>query len=180
MLRGCAPHPMLSLQADDSTGDAPQLGCMLRTFPFRTFDDIATLGLEVHVYCPSCYRYVGPIDLGDERLRGRSFVGARFVCGQARRIYNDARQVCGRLGHIVVRPRPTDFIPPSKSIPCAASLVCDACRHGRSVRPPSTCLRGIVSGHSACLSCLSVGLSRALGGYLPCSPERLSAPALPG
>jgi len=30
---------------------------MLRAFPFRTFDEIAALGLEVEIYCPSCYRY---------------------------------------------------------------------------------------------------------------------------
>ena len=81
---------------------------------------------QVHVYCPRCYRNVGPIDLGDERLRGRSFVSARFVCGQARRIYNDARQVCGCLGHVIVRPRPTDFIPPNKAIPWC-SISCPRC-----------------------------------------------------
>ena len=73
-----------------------------------------------------CYRYVGPIDLGDERLRGRLFVGARFVCGQARRICIDAQQVCGCTGHIIVRPRPADFIPPSKSIPWC-SISCPRC-----------------------------------------------------
>jgi hypothetical protein len=99
---------------------------MLRTFPFRTFDDIAALGLEVHIYCPSCYRYVGPIDLGDKRLRGRSFIGARFTCQQALRIYNDARQVCGCLGHVIVRPRPADFIPPNKSTPWC-SISCPRC-----------------------------------------------------
>jgi len=99
---------------------------MLRTFPFRAFDEIAALGLEVHIYCSSCYRYVGPIDLGDERLRGRSFVGTRFVCGQARRICNDSLQVFGRLGHVIVRPRPADFIPPSKSIPWC-SISCPRC-----------------------------------------------------
>jgi len=126
LLRGRASHSKLSLQADDSRAAAPQLGCMLHSFPFRTFDEIAALGLEVHVYFPRSFRYIGPIDLGDERLRGRSFVGARFVCGQARWIYNDARQVCGRLSHIIVRPRPADFIPPSKSIP-RYSISCPRC-----------------------------------------------------
>jgi hypothetical protein len=90
---------------------------MLQPFPFRTFDEIATLGLEVHVYCPSCYRCVGPIDLADGRLRGRPFAGARFVCSQTRRMYDAAPRVRGCLGHVIVRPRPDDFIPPSKSIP---------------------------------------------------------------
>src|SRR5262245_37687761 len=89
---------------------------MLRAFPFRTFDEIAALDLEVEIYCPSCYRYVGRIDLTDARLRGRLFASARFVCGRVHRIY-DASRVCGCLGHVVVRPRPADFIPPARSIP---------------------------------------------------------------
>lgn len=40
-------------------------------------------------------RYVGPIDLADERVRGRSFVAPRFVCGQASRIYDDAQHAWG-------------------------------------------------------------------------------------
>ena len=99
---------------------------MLRAFPFQTFDDIAGLGLEVHVYCPNCYRTVGPIDLADERLRGRSFNRTRFVCTQARRIYDDAWRVCGCLGHVIVRPSPADFIPPAKVIPWC-SISCPRC-----------------------------------------------------
>jgi hypothetical protein len=48
---------------------------MLRAFPFRTFDEIAAFGLEVPIYCGGCCRYVGPIDLTDDRLRGRLFAG---------------------------------------------------------------------------------------------------------
>jgi phage FluMu protein Com len=100
---------------------------MLRAFPFRTFDEIAELGLEVHVYCPRCYRYVGPIDLSDERLRGRPFTSARFVCGQTHRIYDASPlRVCGCLGQIIVRVRPADVIPPGKSVPwCEVS--CPRC-----------------------------------------------------
>ncbi len=48
---------------------------MLRAFPFHTFDEIAALGLEVSVYCSSCYRERSPIDLTDARLRGQPFAG---------------------------------------------------------------------------------------------------------
>lgn len=100
---------------------------MLRAFPFRTFDEIHELGLEVHVYCPNCYRYVGPIDLTDTRLRGRPFTGARFICSQTRRIYDAVpARVCGCLGHIILRPQTADFIPPSRSIPWC-SIACPRC-----------------------------------------------------
>jgi hypothetical protein len=98
---------------------------MLRVFPFRTFDEIAALGLQVEIYCGGCYRYVGPINLADPRLHGRLFVSTRFVCSRTRRIYNESR-VCGCLGHIVVRPRPADFIPPARSIPWC-SISCPRC-----------------------------------------------------
>jgi len=62
---------------------------MLRAFPFRTFDEIAELGLEVSVYCSSCYRERGPIDLNDQRLRSRAFTSTRFVCS-AMRSYGSA------------------------------------------------------------------------------------------
>jgi hypothetical protein len=58
---------------------------VLRAFPFRNFDEIAELGLEVCVYCSSCYREKGPIDLTDARLRGQLFAGTRFVCSSIRR-----------------------------------------------------------------------------------------------
>jgi len=100
---------------------------MLRAFPFRTFDEIAALGLEVEVYYPGCYRYVGPIDLMDERLRGRPFTGARFVCSQTRRIYDASPPtVCGCRGHIVVRPPACDLIKPGQSIPWC-SISCPRC-----------------------------------------------------
>ena len=100
---------------------------MLRAFPFRTFDEIAELGLAVEIYCPSCYRTVGPIDLADGRLRGRFFANTRFRCSQTRRIYDASpSRVCGCLGHIIVRPAPADFIPPHRSI-AWCSITCPRC-----------------------------------------------------
>lgn len=100
---------------------------MLRAFPFRTFNEIADLGLEVEVYCPSCHRTVGPIDLGDARLRGRPFACTRFVCSRARSIYDAIPpRACGCLGHIIVRPPSSDFIPSNRSIPWC-SIACPRC-----------------------------------------------------
>ena len=100
---------------------------MLRAFPFRTFDEIAELGLEVSVYCPSCYRDRGPIDLTDERLRGRLFAGTRFVCS-AMRSYGSAvaPRACGSLGHIIIRPPARDRVRAGQSIPWC-SISCPRC-----------------------------------------------------
>jgi len=98
---------------------------MLRAFPFQTFDEIAALGLEVHIYYANCFRYVGPIDLSDHRVRGRKFARARFVCARVRQMYGEP-WVCGCLGHVIVRPTPADFIPPAKSIPWC-SISCPRC-----------------------------------------------------
>jgi hypothetical protein len=92
-------------------------------------DVTATSGVldEIIVYCPSCYRERGPIELADERLRGRLFVGTRFVCS-ATRSYDSAvaPRPCGSLGHIIIRPPARDRIPPGRSIPWC-SISCPRC-----------------------------------------------------
>jgi hypothetical protein len=100
---------------------------MPRAFPFRTFDEIAALGLEVSVYCSSCYRERGPIDLTDARLRGKPFAGTRFVCSSIRRYGSAAPpRACGTLGHLIIRPPARDRIPPGRSIPWC-SISCPRC-----------------------------------------------------
>lgn len=100
---------------------------MLRPFPLRTFDEIAALGLEVEVYCASCYRHVGPIDLTDVRLKGRCFAGARFVCSRIRRRFDATpAERCGSLGALYIRPRPGDRIPPRAARPWC-SIACPRC-----------------------------------------------------
>lgn len=118
---------MQSMQADETAGDAHQLSWMLRPFPFRTFDEIAALGLEVEIYCPRCYRHAGPIDLSDPRLRGRTFARTRFVCSRMRQVFSATPPApCGCLGSIVIRPRPADRIPIGQSTPWC-SIACPAC-----------------------------------------------------
>jgi hypothetical protein len=34
---------------------------MLRALPFQTIGDIARHGLELHIYCPSCYSMRRPL-----------------------------------------------------------------------------------------------------------------------
>jgi hypothetical protein len=107
-------------------------------------DVTATSGVldEIIVYCPSCYRERGPIELADERLRGRLFVGTRFVCS-ATRSYDSAvaPRPCGSLGHIIIRPPARDRIPPGRSIPwcsisCPRCVPCWEISQVRLDRPP--------------------------------------------
>jgi hypothetical protein len=88
---------MLSLQVDVLRMVAPQLRCMLRAFPFQTFDEIALLGLEVCIRCTHCKRRpTGPIDLTDPRLSGRSFTRTRFVCSNKIKMWDTSpARICG-------------------------------------------------------------------------------------
>jgi Zn finger protein HypA/HybF involved in hydrogenase expression len=117
---------MLSLQPADFRACAG-VQCGMQRFPFRTFDEIAALGLEVHVYCPSCHRQTGPIDLGHDRLRGRAFSATRFVCSN-NRTYGTAHppRACGCLGYVMIKPGARDLIPPGRSIPWC-SIECPRC-----------------------------------------------------
>jgi hypothetical protein len=129
---------------------------MLRAFPIWTFDEIAALQLEVEIYCPACYRYVGPIDLADRRLHGKPFAGTRFRCTRVRQPYSALPPtVCGCLGHVVVRPRPTDFIPPAKSIPWC-SISCPRCVPGWEISQAAPHLppwRGLVGKPGVRMTC---------------------------
>jgi hypothetical protein len=71
---------------------------MLRALPFQTIGDIGRLGLEVHVYCPSCYSTRRPVDL--ERWADRCFATARFRCSGTRP--NGAP--CRAIGMPIIRP----------------------------------------------------------------------------
>ena len=52
---------------------------MLRELPFQTIGDIARHGLELQVYCPSCYA-TRLVAADDSRWRDRLFATARFRC----------------------------------------------------------------------------------------------------
>jgi transposase-like protein len=54
---------------------------MLHALPFTTFGEAAALGLEAHVYCPSCFR-TRPVDPTADHLRDRCFATTRFRCHQ--------------------------------------------------------------------------------------------------
>jgi hypothetical protein len=87
--RARMPHRLLSVQADDLRVAAPQIGGMLREPPH---------GLELHVYCPSCYSTRRPVDL--ERWADRCFATARFRCTGRR--HNGTP--CKAPGVPIVRP----------------------------------------------------------------------------
>jgi hypothetical protein len=70
------------------------------------FGEAVALGLEAHVYCPTCFRtrQVGPTSA---RLRDRCFAGTRFRCASLR--WNG--KTCGGLGSVTIQPTE---LPPEK------------------------------------------------------------------
>ena len=60
-------------------GPRPRCEGMLRELPLKTIGDIARHGLELPVYCPSCYA-TRPVSTDDTRWRDRLFATARFRC----------------------------------------------------------------------------------------------------
>ena len=52
---------------------------MLRELPFKTIGDVGRHGLELHVYCSSCYA-IRLVSTDDTRWRDRLFAMARFRC----------------------------------------------------------------------------------------------------
>jgi hypothetical protein len=76
------PQLLLSVQADDSTAAALYIASMLRELPFKTIGDVVAHGLELHVYCPSCYSTRQPANL--DRWADRCFATARFRCSGTR------------------------------------------------------------------------------------------------
>jgi hypothetical protein len=78
---------------------------MLHALPFRTFGEIAALGLELKVHCSSCSREV-ELDPTDERLRHRCFAGARLRCTAIIQRYTaHPPHTCGQPGNVYIRPR---------------------------------------------------------------------------
>jgi hypothetical protein len=76
---------------------------MLRAFPYRTFGEIAELGLEVSVYCSSCYRERGPIDLTDAPARAT-------LC---RRALRERLECLEKLSREIAPPSPPAAVSPS-------------------------------------------------------------------
>ncbi|MEA2911089.1 MAG: hypothetical protein QOJ15_3170 [Bradyrhizobium sp.] len=70
------PLPESELLADSLDVDG-LASVVLRPLPFITFGELATPGLEAHVYCPSCHttRQVDPTVGGE--LPGRKIDGRR-------------------------------------------------------------------------------------------------------
>jgi hypothetical protein len=92
---------------------------MLRALPFTTFGEAAALGLEAHVYCPSCYT-TRQLDPMTDNLRGRSFAGARFRCTNIHWTGN----TCGGPGTVTIRP--AELLPVGGDVRIAF-LWCDRC-----------------------------------------------------
>jgi hypothetical protein len=91
---------------------------MLRRLPFQTIGDIDRHGLQLHIYCPSCYSTRRPVDL--ERWADRCFATARFRCTGTR--YNGA--CCGAIGMPVIRP--AELLPVGGPV-TLAFLTCPRC-----------------------------------------------------
>jgi hypothetical protein len=118
LLRARMPHRLLSLQADDLRVAALYIAGMLRPLPFQTIRDIGRHGLELHVYCPSCYSTRQLVDL--ERWADRCFATARFRCTGTR--YTGAP--CRAIRMPVIRP--AELLPVGGPVTLAC-LTCPRC-----------------------------------------------------
>lgn len=94
--------------------------------PFTTFEEIAALGLEVEVSCPSCH-HIASADPASQQLRARRFVDVRFRCQQLIQPYtaHPARR-CNTLGHLAIRPPADKAIQPGQAVPHAI-VSCGSC-----------------------------------------------------
>jgi hypothetical protein len=72
---------------------------MLRALPFQTIGDIGRYGLELHVYCPSCYTS-RIVETDNAHWRDRLFAKARFRCTGQRH----TGQPCAGPGVPKIRP----------------------------------------------------------------------------
>jgi hypothetical protein len=73
---------------------------MLTALPFTTIGDIASAGLELHVYCPSCYSTRRPPAAMLGRCADRCFATVRFRCSATRYTGHP----CGAPGLPIIRP----------------------------------------------------------------------------
>jgi hypothetical protein len=94
--------PQRAITADIATPDKLRryARTMLRALPSQTIGDIGRHGLELHVYCPSCYSTRRPLAANLERWADRCFATARFRCTGTR--YTGAP--CRATGMPVIRP----------------------------------------------------------------------------
>ena len=106
---------------------------MLRELPFQTINDIGRHGLELHVYCPSCYAS-RIVETDDARWHDRSFAKARFRCTGLRHTGQPCR------GPGVPKIRPHDLL--RVGGPATLAYLCARAACGRSIRSSSTSRRG--------------------------------------
>jgi hypothetical protein len=92
---------------------------MLHALPFTTFGEAAALGLEAHVYCPTCYR-TRQLDSTADYLRDRCFAGTRFRCIKVRW----TGETCGGPGSVTIRP--AELLPVGGNV-TLAFLSCERC-----------------------------------------------------
>jgi hypothetical protein len=92
---------------------------MLHSLPFKTFGEIAALGLQAKIYCPGCHEH-RPIDPAAEHLRDRCFATTRFRCTKTR--YTG--DICGCHGSVEIEP--TVLLPVGGEDPLAF-LSCGTC-----------------------------------------------------
>jgi hypothetical protein len=93
---------------------------MLCALPFQTIADIARHGLELHVYCPSCYSTRRPLAANLERWADRCYATARFRCSGTRH----TGMPCRAIGMPVIRP--AELLPVGGPV-TLAFLTCPRC-----------------------------------------------------
>ena len=72
---------------------------MLYALPPSRFDEIAALGLELHVHCPSCHA-TRRLSIDGQPWRDRCFATARFRC----RAVSWRRVICDGPDAVTIRP----------------------------------------------------------------------------
>ncbi len=121
----------------------------MQRLPLQTIGDIGRHGLELHVYCPSCYSTRWPLGANLERWSDRCFATARFRCSGTR--YNGAP--CRGVGMPVIRP--AELLPVGGPV-TLAFLTCPRCiweinqaqldnRHGREPASAIDALAAVVA-----------------------------------
>jgi hypothetical protein len=106
--------------------------------PFRTFADIARLGLEVRVHCTRCNssrRVEIPASHAD-----RLFAGQRFRCrAVVREVYGEGERVCGDGGTLSINPPQERHLLPGAGVR-HVDLYCKRCMPYWQLRWASRCL----------------------------------------
>lgn len=144
---------------------------MLTPLPIRTFDDVASIGYRIKVYCDVCKQTV-PFDPTYARLKSKRFTHVRFACSTARTLWTaHPPKRCTRIGSLSLE-RPRIWRP----FPERSALVPD-CSAGTAGRTGRSHKRGVTSSPG---SPYGTQTALAMRAHDAATDSRLSGAAFPG